>query len=74
VADLLRFGQPQLSRIAPAQAGEYVAAKFIAVEPIDESAREFYRQFDFQNIDGDSKSRMYLRIDVAIKTLGIELD
>ena len=49
-------------------AGQYAAARFIAVDPIDESARRFYRRFGFAEIDGDRQSRMYLRIDNALSS------
>jgi predicted N-acetyltransferase YhbS len=47
-------------------AGEHAAARFIAVDPIDESARAFYRRFGFRDIGGDEHSRMFMRIDEAI--------
>jgi GNAT superfamily N-acetyltransferase len=49
-----------------AAAGQHAAAKFIAVDPIDESARGFYSRFGFLEIDGDEQGRMYLRIDEAL--------
>lgn len=55
-----------------ARAGEYVAARFIAVDPIDEEARTFYSRFGFQDIEGDPRRRMYLRIDVAMAALNID--
>jgi predicted N-acetyltransferase YhbS len=48
-----------------AAAGEHAAARFIAVDPIDESARHLYSRFGFRDIDGDHLGRMYLRIDEA---------
>jgi predicted N-acetyltransferase YhbS len=50
-------------------AGQNAAARFISVDPIDESARGFYAAFGFQNIDGDPLGRMFLRIDDAVTTL-----
>ena len=47
-------------------AGRHAAARFIAVDPIDESAGRFYARFGFRNIDGDERSRMYLKIDSAL--------
>ena len=49
-----------------AAAGRYAAARFIAVDPIDESARRFYSRFGFTNIKGDERGRMYIRIDDAL--------
>lgn len=54
-----------------ATAGNNAAARFIAVDPIDESARGFYRAFGFQDIAGDERGRMYLRIDEALIALGV---
>lgn len=52
-----------------AAAGENAAAMFIAVDPIDQSARGFYKAFGFRDIQGDEQSRMYLRIDEALAAL-----
>jgi GNAT superfamily N-acetyltransferase len=49
-----------------AAAGHHAAARFIAVDPIDESAGRFYGRFGFTDIDGDEHGRMYLRIDEAL--------
>jgi predicted N-acetyltransferase YhbS len=49
-----------------AAAGQHAAARFIAVDPIDESARRFYSRFGFADIDGDEHGRMYIRIDDAL--------
>jgi GNAT superfamily N-acetyltransferase len=49
-----------------AAAGEHAAARFIAVDPIDESAQRFYRRFGFVAIDGDEHGRMLIRIDDAL--------
>jgi GNAT superfamily N-acetyltransferase len=57
-----------------ATAGENAAARFIAVDPIDESARSFYVAFGFRDIVGDDRSRMYLRIDDALAALQGGLD
>ena len=48
-----------------ADAGTQVAARFIAVDPIDEDARAFYDKFAIRQIQGDAGGRMYLRIDDA---------
>lgn len=53
-----------------AAAGEHAAARFIAVDPIDESARAFYSRFGFTNIEGDEHSRMLIRIDEALAAFG----
>ena len=52
-----------------ADAGTRVAARFIAVDPIDENARAFYDKFAFKQIQGDAGGRMYLRIDDALAAL-----
>lgn len=51
-----------------AAAGQHAAARFIAVDPIDETARRFYSQFGFKDIDGDQHGRMYMRIDDALES------
>lgn len=50
-----------------AAAGEHAAARFIGVDPVDETARAFYAKFGFQGIDGDERGRMFLRIDEALE-------
>jgi GNAT superfamily N-acetyltransferase len=52
-----------------ADAGMQVAARFIAVDPIDEAARAFYAKFGFRQVGGDAGGRMYLRIDEALAAL-----
>lgn len=47
-------------------AGQHAGARFIAVDPIDESARRFYSRFAFTNIEGDEHGRMFIRIDEAL--------
>jgi predicted N-acetyltransferase YhbS len=47
-------------------AGQHAAARFIAVDPIDESARMFYSRFGFTDIEGDEHGRMFIRIDEAL--------
>jgi predicted N-acetyltransferase YhbS len=58
-----------------AAAGEHAAARFIAVDPIDDRARSFYTAFGFRDIPGDGEEgkgrRMYLRLDEAIASFGI---
>lgn len=53
-------------------AGQHAAARFIAVDPIDENARSFYAAFGFLPVPGDPDGRMYLRIDEALAALGGE--
>lgn len=53
-----------------ADAGMQVAARFVAVDPIDEGAREFYARFAFKQVEGDSGGRMYIRIEDALAALG----
>ena len=60
--------------VRAATAGKSAAARFIAVDPIDESARKFYVKFGFQEIVGDERGRMYLRIDEALLALGLSED
>lgn len=52
-----------------ALAGEHAAARFIAVDPIDDNARAFYAAFGFKEVPGDGGGRMYLRIDEALAAL-----
>jgi predicted N-acetyltransferase YhbS len=54
--------------IHAAAAGQHAAATFIAVDPIDESARRFYSRFGFRTINGDQHARMYMRIDEALES------
>jgi GNAT superfamily N-acetyltransferase len=49
-----------------AAAGQHAAARLIAVDPIDESARRFYRRFGFRDIEGDEHGRMFIRVGDAI--------
>jgi GNAT superfamily N-acetyltransferase len=49
-----------------AAAGRHAAARLIAVDPIDESARRFYRRFGFRDIEGDEHGRMFIRVGDAI--------
>lgn len=49
-----------------AAAGQHAAARFIGVDPTDDSARRFYDRFGFTDIAGDGHGRMYLRIDEAL--------
>jgi len=52
-------------------AGQHAAARFLAVDPIDERARAFYRHFGFRDIDGDAHGRMFLRIGDALASFDI---
>ncbi len=56
-----------------ATASRHVAGRFIAVDPIDENARDFYRHFGFKDVPGDERGRMFLRIDHALAALGLEV-
>jgi len=47
------------------RAGAHAAARFLAVDPIDDGARAFYQRFGFRHIEGDHGGRMYLRLDEA---------
>jgi len=47
-----------------------IAARFIAVDPIDEGAREFYRHFGFKDVEGDAEGRMFLTIAEVRATFG----
>jgi GNAT superfamily N-acetyltransferase len=47
------------------QATELVAARFIAVDPLDEEAREWYTRRGFRAVQGDAGGRMFVRIDDA---------
>ena len=38
----------------------------IAVDPIDEDDRRFYRYHGFREVPGDHGGRMYVRLDKAI--------
>jgi ribosomal protein S18 acetylase RimI-like enzyme len=49
-----------------AAAGEEVAVRFVAVDPIDERARGWYERRGFQGIEGDEGGRMFLGLDDAI--------
>ena len=44
-------------------AGEHAAARFMAVDPIDEAARTFYQHFGFRDVAGDEHHRLFLRLD-----------
>jgi GNAT superfamily N-acetyltransferase len=52
-----------------AKASAIAAARFIAVGPIDESARNFYSHFGFVDVVGDPSRRMYLRLDHALEAM-----
>lgn len=52
-----------------ALAGAHVAARFVAVDLIDEGARAFYRKFGFRDVPGDPEGRMFLRLDHALEAL-----
>jgi hypothetical protein len=48
-------------------AAETIAARFVAVDPLDEEARQWYAERGFTAIDGDEGGRMFLRLDDAIR-------
>ncbi len=52
-----------------AVAGEHAAARFIAVDPLNEGAHRFYAHFGFRLIDGDPQGRMFIRLDEALDTV-----
>lgn len=54
-----------------AAAGQHAAARFIAVDPINEPARVFYARFGFREIEGDEQGRMFMRIDDALSSFNI---
>ncbi len=49
-----------------AVAGDHAAARFIAVDPIDVAARNFYARFGFRDVEGDQGGRMSIRLDEAL--------
>lgn len=51
------------------QAAEHVSARFLVVDPINETAREFYAHFGFADV-GDIGGRMYARLDQLAEALG----
>jgi GNAT superfamily N-acetyltransferase len=55
-------------------AGDNAAARFICVDPINQSARGFYSTFGFEDIGGDELGRMYLRIIDAVAALEAAID
>lgn len=57
-----------------ASAGQYAAARFIAVDPIDDSARRFYDRFGFIGVAGDEQGRMFIRLDDATESLDVALE
>ncbi len=57
-----------------AAGGQHAAARFLAVDPIDESARRFYHRFGFVNIEGDEEGRMFMRIDAALASFDAATD
>jgi predicted N-acetyltransferase YhbS len=52
-----------------ALAGANAAARFIAVDPIDQAARTFYGRFGFRGVDGDPGGRLFIRVDEALALL-----
>jgi GNAT superfamily N-acetyltransferase len=54
-----------------ATAGELVAARFIAVDPLNAQARAFYTAFGFRDIPTDPQDRMYIRLDEVADAVGL---
>jgi hypothetical protein len=52
--------------------GAESAPRVIGVDPIDDNAPAFYRQFGFREIDGDLGSRMFMRLDDAAASFGAQ--
>lgn len=52
---------------AAARAGQHAAARFIAVDPIDEAAQSFCIKFGFKPVPGDPVGRMFLRLSDALR-------
>lgn len=52
-----------------ALAGESAAARFIAVDPIDACARDFYEHFGFRLVPDSHPERMFIRIDEVLLSL-----
>ena len=52
-----------------AKAAELIGGRFIAVDPIDQRAREIYLNWGFQQIAGDANRRLYLSLEQARKDL-----
>jgi predicted N-acetyltransferase YhbS len=52
-----------------AAAGQHAAARFIAVDPIDDNAQSFYAAFGFKSVEGDDGGPMDLCTDEALAAL-----
>lgn len=51
-----------------ALAAEHAAARLIAVDPIDDAARAFYRRWGFRPVEGDPGGRLYVRTRDALRS------
>ncbi len=51
-----------------ALAAEHAAARLIAVDPIDGTARGFYERWGFRPVEGDPGGRLYVRTRDALKS------
>lgn len=57
-----------------AVAGEHAAARLIAVDPLDDSARRFYERWGFRSIDGDQRGRLFIRTRDALASFPTDYD
>ncbi len=53
-------------------AAEHAAARLIAVDPIDDSARRLYERWGFKPVEGDAGGRLYVRTRDALASLPVE--
>lgn len=55
-----------------ALAAEHAAARLIAVDPIDDDARRFYKRWGFKTVDSDPGGRMFVRTRDALASFPVE--
>lgn len=55
-----------------ALAAEHAAARLIAVDPIDDDARRFYKRWGFKTVDSDLGGRMFVRTRDALASFPVE--
>lgn len=55
-----------------ALAAEHAAARLIAVDPIDDDARQFYERWGFSPIDHDAGGRLFIRTRDALASFPAE--
>jgi GNAT superfamily N-acetyltransferase len=55
-----------------ALAAEHAAARLIAVDPIDDSARRFYERFGFKPVEGDPAGRLFIRTRDALASFPVD--